>query len=139
MNVLHGRRQSTKKIQLWGNHWPDECIHPSPHRAPDIILPTVAFARPVPNVIAACRITPIAVAADDRGLRRIEFFVDGRRAHVANFRGNNASGQRTGISQFAWDTSKEKPDIWHSLSAVAYDAAGNAAETRIAVRVVRGP
>jgi hypothetical protein len=93
----------------------------------DVVPPAVAFQSPPAGATVGGKVAVRVRAADDGKLDRVEFFVDGK----------SAGRVKAAPYGFTWDTAAAKKGVWHSLTAVAYDAAGNASEARIAVRVAR--
>jgi thermitase len=91
---------------------------------PDTAPPAVGFTSPGNGSTVAGSVTVTAVASDDVGVTFLEFLVDG--SLVATTGGSSGS--------FIWDTTTAA-DGPHSLTARAYDAAGNVGSNTIAVTV----
>ncbi len=94
---------------------PGECIIWVSKEAPSVVFVSPSRDATVTAVI------PVAVYAD---VARVEFFVDGTLVPTSD-------------KTWKWDTTALKPDVWHSLSAVAYDKHGSASEARTAVRIIK--
>ena len=82
--------------------------------------PSVRFTQPLPNAILQGEIAIAASVADDVGVVRVDLLVDGQ-----------PIGKLTAPPyQMRLDTSTLTPHVWHSLTAVAYNAAGQRSEAR---------
>lgn len=96
----------------------------------DALPPAIRIAGPLANATVGGGVLVTAQALDDRQVDRVEFTVDGR----------VVATDTTAPYQFTWDTTQVPYlDTWRSLTAIAYDTAGNRAEARLAVRVVEPP
>ncbi|RKH35888.1 esterase [Corallococcus praedator] len=99
----------------------------------DTTAPTVSLTSPTGGASLSGTVTLIANAADDRGVAKVEFLVDG--AVV----GQDVSAGPTGLFEFNWDTASSATGT-HTLQARAYDAAGNsAASASVQVAVAPAP
>ncbi|RKH64057.1 extracellular catalytic domain type 1 short-chain-length polyhydroxyalkanoate depolymerase [Corallococcus llansteffanensis] len=97
----------------------------------DTTAPTVSFASPTGGATVSGAVTLAANAADDRGVTKVEFLVDG--AVV----GQGVSAPQAGRFELSWDTAPYATGT-HTLQARAYDAAGNsAASASVLVTVAR--
>lgn len=81
---------------------------------PDTTEPSVSITSPQDGSTVSGSITVSASATDDVGVERVELYIDG-----ALFATSTTEPYR-----FYWDT-KDVPDGYHELSAMAYDTSGN--------------
>jgi thermitase len=89
--------------------------------APDTLVPTVSILSPTPGSKVATKTLKLKVRATDNvQVRQIEVSIDGRRLGTASCSASSCS------STFSWNT-KSATKGGHTLSAKAYDAAGNMA------------
>lgn len=84
--------------------------------AGDTTAPTVSIASPASGATVSGTTTVSANASDNVGVSRVEFYVDGALA----------STDTSSPYSFAWDTTTASNGA-HTLSAKAFDAAGNSA------------
>lgn len=96
--------------------------------APDTALPAVTITQPLDGEIVKDTITIKANASDDRGVSRVEFYLDNT-LHSAD---------NTFAYEYTWDT-KTVIDGAYALKVKAYDDAGNSAEDHIVVKVNNAP
>ncbi len=108
---------------------PSPAPEPSPQPAADTTAPTLSWTTPgsgatLSGLLQETSGNCVVAAADDVGIDRVEFFVDGTALNVELY------------APWAcrWDTTTT-PDGSHLLKAVAYDAAGNATSKAISVAV----
>ncbi|MCY1046066.1 PHB depolymerase family esterase [Corallococcus sp. bb12-1] len=87
--------------------------------ASDTTAPTVSFTSPTGGATLSGTVTLSANAADDRGVTKVDFLVDG--AVVGQ-----GTARQAGLFDFNWDTTSYATGT-HTLQARAYDAAGNSA------------
>lgn len=85
---------------------------------PDTTAPLVSIVSPAEGSVAGGAATVNVSAADNEGVVRVELHVDGA------FYADDAAGPYS----FSWDT-RMQPDGLHTLSARAFDAAGNIGES----------
>jgi formylglycine-generating enzyme required for sulfatase activity len=91
--------------------------------APDITPPTVRFSEPLDGQSVSGEQIPLeVVGTDDRGIAQIEFFVDGV----------SLSTDSSAPFEASWSTAGLLPGSY-TLTAVATDAAGNAADAEVGV------
>jgi len=93
--------------------------------APDTTPPTVSISSPKSGDTVSKTVTIIANAADNVGVSRVEFRVDGAILSIATTPPYQASGDSTLISNGP-----------HTIEARAYDAANNNASASITVNVL---
>jgi hypothetical protein len=103
----------------------------APAHAADTTAPSVAFRAPAPGgVVSGTYFNNTAISAtatDDVGVDHVDFFADGQfvnRERSAPYTGN-------------WDTTTV-PDGRHTLTATAFDAAGNSRSASVEVEVRNG-
>jgi hypothetical protein len=89
--------------------------------------PAVSITTPAARSTVNGTISIQASASDANGISKVEFFVDGA------LKGQDSSAPYA----FTWD-SRTVPDGSHSLSAKAYDGAGNSSQASISVSVKNG-
>ncbi len=94
------------------------------HRTPCAI----AFQAPLANATVPATFVATVDTANAKPVR-IDFFLDGRRVSTTKAAPFTCRYEIQGV----------KEGSWHSLSAVAHDAAGNVSETRMAVRLGSSP
>ncbi|HEY0095306.1 MAG TPA: Ig-like domain-containing protein, partial [Archangium sp.] len=95
----------------------------------DTTAPTVAITFPTAGATVAGGVDIAATAADDTGVTRVEFLIDG--AVV----GQGVASLQAGPYTYNWNTTSYATGV-HNLQARAYDAAGNtAASATVAVTV----
>jgi thermitase len=90
---------------------------------PDTTPPSVSVTSPVANATVMGSVKIRASASDDVGVVKVEFRVDGKLLAT----------DKTAPYQATWAT-RNVANGWHTISAKAYDAAGNAGTSR-SVRV----
>ena len=81
---------------------------------PDVTAPTTSIAAPTQGATVSATTTVTATASDDRGVTKVEFYLDG----VLMFTDTTAP------YAWAWDTTTSANGA-HALVTRAYDAAGN--------------
>jgi poly(hydroxyalkanoate) depolymerase family esterase len=86
----------------------------------DTTAPTVSITFPLASATVAGAIDIAATAADDIGVTKVEFLIDGVVV------GQGVSAQQAGPYTFNWNTTAYSLGV-HTLQAKAYDAAGNTA------------
>jgi hypothetical protein len=127
---LHGATLSTESLPPQESHTvdfrPGEAIlwllraRSAASGQADPSPPSVWLTQPLPNAIVQGEITIAASAADELGVARVDLLVDGQPV-----------GKVTAPPyQLRLDTSTLTPHVWHSLTAVAYNAAGQRSEAR---------
>ena len=84
----------------------------------DSVRPTVALTAPMAAETVNGTVTLAAVAADDLGVVKVEFYVDGQ----------ILTTDEAAPYAAAWNTAVATDEL-HTIVAVAYDAAGNTAST----------
>lgn len=89
---------------------------PTPEPATDSEAPVVSVTSPSAGATVSRTVTVKASATDNVGVDRVELFVDGVRLATDS----------SAPYEFRWDTTKVANGS-HTLTAVAYDAAGNSA------------
>ena len=98
---------------------------------PDTALPTLAWQAPTTGATVSGRLAGdscIAGAADDQGVERVEFRLDGAPLNTERVTPYNCYFDTTTVADGA-----------HTLTATAYDVAGNARSASIVVNVANGP
>jgi hypothetical protein len=90
----------------------------------DTTPPAVRLVLPYEPTIAG-PLTLTADAGDDKGLKQVEFFVNGTSIGVAT----------RAPYTVTWDAATPLKGEWHGVKAVATDTAGNTSEARAMVRV----
>jgi thermitase len=90
----------------------------------DITNPSVAFSTPTNNAMVSGSVSVFITASDNTAVDHVSFFVDG------SLVGTKVSAPYS----WAWD-SKSVPDSYHTLSATAWDLAGNNSTASIGVNV----
>jgi hypothetical protein len=90
----------------------------------DATPPTVSITAPANGATASGLVAVTATAADDKGVAKVEFSVDGTLV-------STATGAPFG---FSWDAGKAAAGA-HTIAARAYDAAGNTSTAQITVIV----
>ena len=107
-----------------------EYPHPGGGLPADSTPPIAAIATPAPNATASGATVRVSVSAsDNRGVVRVDVLVDGARI----------GSDTTAPYEIVWNTTLSANGV-HALSAVAYDAAGNAgASPVIPVNVYNAP
>ncbi len=85
----------------------------------DNIPPEVFISYPPADATISGTVTVVANANDNIGVTNVEFYIDGILSGV----------DATPPYEYVWDTSSLLPGSRHSLSAIAYDAAGNSTQT----------
>ncbi|MFC1679757.1 Ig-like domain-containing protein [Elusimicrobiota bacterium] len=93
----------------------------------DIFPPTVRIAAPIEKSTVTMTTLVEAAVEDNVGVVKVEFYVDGAFKAVVD----------TGPYAYDWD-STEVLDGTHTLTAKAYDTAGNAAGDSVVVAVLNG-
>ena len=93
---------------------------PPPAPAPDVIVPIVSITSPILGTVVSGSTNILATASDNVGVVRVEFYVDGV------LKNSDVSSPFS----FAWDTTNGGTHVCsgvhsHSLTAKAFDAAGN--------------
>lgn len=88
--------------------------------------PTVSLTAPAQGATVARTVTVQANATDDKGVKQVEFLVDGVRLSLDSNAGDGWSA--------AWDTTRS-PDGSHTLTAKATDTAGQTASSSATVTV----
>jgi PKD repeat protein len=91
----------------------------------DTTAPTVSITAPAPGATVSGSSTVRATAADDVGVRDVQFRLDGQ---------NLGAADTTAPYEVAWDT-RTASNGTHQLTAVARDAAGNSRTSSPAVSV----
>lgn len=91
---------------------------------PADLPPTVSITIPPGNSTVSGTVTITADAADDAGINKVEFYVDG----------SKIGEDITAPYQFDWDTTAETNDT-HTVKAVAHDTAAQTAEHQVSVTV----
>ncbi len=86
----------------------------------DSTPPTVAITSPKSGATLSGTVTIPAPASDNTAVARVDFTIDGALA------GSDSTAPYT----FEWNTTTVPNGAWHTISAQAYDAAGNSASTR---------
>ncbi|WP_240486732.1 PHB depolymerase family esterase [Hyalangium minutum] len=86
----------------------------------DTTAPTVSITFPTHGSTVAGAVDITATASDDTGVTKVEFLIDGTVV------GQGVSAQQAGPYVFSWNTTSYAAGS-HSLTARAYDAAGNSA------------
>lgn len=86
----------------------------------DTTAPTVSITFPTHGSTVAGAVDITATASDDTGVTKVEFIIDGTVV------GQGVSAQQAGPYAFSWNTTSYAAGS-HSLTARAYDAAGNSA------------
>jgi len=94
---------------------------------PDTTLPTVSISSPANGATVSGTVTITATAADNVGVTRVEFFVNGILASTDN----------TAPYAFAWNASSLNGN--YALTAKAYDAAGNSRVSLVVSVFVQPP
>lgn len=87
--------------------------------------PSIRFARPLPDSRVGDKVILWIESADETRLDRVELFIDGKLIQTMT---------AAAPFKFEWNASGAKPNVWHGVCAVAYDASGNASQARIALR-----
>jgi Polysaccharide lyase/Bacterial Ig domain len=108
--------------------------HHHPARQVDAKAPALSFRSPVARQTATGLVSCGVRATDRGGMARVVFRLDGKRIasdHAVPFRCGTASSGRL-------DTRKLR-NGWHTLSATAYDRAGNARRRTVRFRVRNAP
>ncbi|MFC1679604.1 Ig-like domain-containing protein, partial [Elusimicrobiota bacterium] len=93
--------------------------------AQEAIPPTVKITQPANGASVSGMVPVRASAADETGVAKVEFYVDGKLM----------STDAASPFGFTWNASGAFRG-WHMLKARAYDAAGNAGEDAVSVRVL---
>jgi parallel beta-helix repeat protein len=96
----------------------------SPHRPKDNVAPQVSITAPAPNAVVSGTVTVSALATDNVGVTQVTFAVDGMIGAV----------ETVAPYVTSWDTTQVANGA-HTLTVVAYDAAGNTGQVTIAVSV----
>lgn len=97
--------------------------------APDLSVPTVALTSPGDGATVGGTVVVNASAGDNLAVSRVDLLIDGK----------VFAGDSSAPYSFSWNTAG-LADGWRTLSAVAYDEAGNAGESaEILVQVVNQP
>jgi len=91
----------------------------------DVIPPSVRIVSPMPNATVAGPIEVRVEASDDKGVARVEASVDATGAVPV-------SGPPY---RFTVKTDGMRRGVWSGIAVVASDAAGNASEARLMIRV----
>jgi hypothetical protein len=91
----------------------------------DNINPTVSVTSPPSGSVVIGTVNVSANAADNIGVTRVDFLVDGVVRHT----------DTTAPYNYAWDTVSVAPGTSHTLSVKAYDAANNSATATVTVSV----
>jgi chitinase len=94
----------------------------------DTAPPALAITAPANGATVSGAVTVSAIASDNVGVTKVEFSVDGSLLATS-------TGAPYG---FAWDASTASPGA-HTITAKAYDAAGNSADATITVNVPSPP
>ena len=94
----------------------------------DVTPPTVAITTPTQGANVSGSVSLLATASDNVGVARVEFFVDGVQV------GNVSAGPYTSML----DT-RSLANGAHTITAVAYDAAGNSATATCQITVYNAP
>lgn len=97
-----------------------------PAEGRDVTPPAVAFRAPMPDATLAGDVSGEIAAGD---AERVDLFLDGEPVGALRPDG--------GRCPFRIEAARLSPGVWHGLSAVAVDGAGNVSEARIAVRTAR--
>ncbi len=84
-------------------------------QSPDTTPPSVSVTSPANGATVSGTATVSASASDDRGVTKVEFYLDGALQ----------SADTALPYSWAWDTTTQANGSLHSLTAKAYDAAGN--------------
>ncbi len=84
-------------------------------QSPDTTPPTASITSPANNATVSGTTTVAASATDDRGVTKVEFYLDGALQ----------STDTASPYSWAWDTTPQANGSLHSLTAKSYDAAGN--------------
>jgi subtilisin family serine protease len=95
---------------------PEPAYEPAPEPDPDTVSPSASITSPSNGATVSRTVTVKAAASDDVGVTRVDIFVDGVLI------GSDTSAPY----EVSWSTTKV-PNGSHTLTAVAYDAAGNSA------------
>jgi hypothetical protein len=91
----------------------------------DVTAPDIQIISPLADSTISGKELVKLEADDDTGIDHIDLFSDG--VKLATLTGSTRT--------YWWDTNVLKPGIWHNVSAVAYDAAGNHSEARTGVSI----
>ena len=95
----------------------------------DASPPSVRFTQPLADALVQGEIVIAADVADDVSVARVELLVDGQ-----------PIGKVTQPPyRLCFDASPLTPHVWHSLTAVAHDAAGQRSEARQMFQVIDTP
>jgi predicted amidohydrolase len=118
------RRTSPFKSPSSPSSPPDE----PPPPPPDQTAPTVVITSPASGATVSGSVNVAATAADDVGVARVRFVLDGAPL---------GTDDTTAPYAVAWNTTTAANGS-HTLVATAFDAAGNSASSSISVNVVNG-
>ena len=99
-----------------------------PESRTERLPPPITFQTPLANATVPARFTAKVDIANAMPAS-VEFFLNGRQISTAESAPYACRYEIQGV----------KKGIWHALSAVAHDAAGNVGEARMAVRVESSP
>jgi fibronectin type 3 domain-containing protein len=94
--------------------------------APDTTKPTVSFSSPANNAAVSGIVTATATASDNVGVSRVDFSVDGA--------ATPALSDTSAPYNYSFD-SKTLGNGSHTITAKAYDAAGNTASSTVTVTI----
>ena len=95
----------------------------TPAPAPDTIPPSVSITSPANGSTVTKSVKINVAATDDRGVAKIEVYIDGALRGVSN----------SSTATFSWNT-RRAASGWHSIAAKAYDAAGNLGSASVSVQ-----
>jgi len=93
--------------------------------APESVLPTVSISNPVNNAKVSNSVDVRASASDNTGVVKVEYYVNG----------SLKATDTAEPYQYSWDTLAVTPGMY-SVTAKAYDAAGNVGLSTVSVNVV---
>ena len=102
----------------------------------DVTPPSVQITSPLPDSTIANELSLAVKAEDDTAVSRVEILVDGKGAAVIVLDAEQAKAQEPGLQGFRMSTAGLRAGVWHTITAVARDAAGNSGEARMMVHVV---
>jgi len=92
----------------------------------DILAPAVSVTYPLAGQVVFGTVDVIVEATDEKGIDKVEFFVDGLLSQTTT----------TEPYQFAWDTTPIANDERHTISAKAYDTSGNESSSGLRTVIV---
>lgn len=92
----------------------------------DATPPAVTLLSPLPNSATSGLFSITATATDDVAVDHLTFFVDGQA--IATVQSTN------GTYQAQWTATGLTTNAYHSVSVIAYDAAGNSGEARTVIQ-----